>query len=64
MGVEHAAAPAVGAPLRLLVADDQPIIRRGLALMLDAEPDIEVVGQAADGQRRWSWRTPCTPTWW
>ncbi len=51
MGVEHAAAPAVGAPLRLLVADDQPIIRRGLALMLDAEPDIEVVGQAADGQQ-------------
>ena len=37
-------------PLRLLVADDQAIIRRGLALMLDAEPDIEVVGQAADGQ--------------
>ncbi|MBS0301548.1 MAG: response regulator transcription factor, partial [Proteobacteria bacterium] len=51
MGVEHAAAPAVGAPLRLLVADDQPIIRRGLALMLDAEPDIEVVGQATDGQQ-------------
>ena len=37
-------------PLRLLVADDQAIIRRGLALMLDAEPDIQVVGQAADGQ--------------
>lgn len=37
-------------PLRLLVADDQAIIRRGLALMLDAEPDIEVVGQAGDGQ--------------
>ena len=51
MGVEHAAAPAVGAPLRLLVADDQPIIRRGLALMLGAEDDIEVVGQAADGQQ-------------
>ena len=38
-------------PLRLLVADDQPIIRRGLALMLGAEDDIEVVGQAADGQQ-------------
>jgi DNA-binding NarL/FixJ family response regulator len=36
-------------PLRLLIADDQPIIRRGLAMMLGAEPDIEVVGQAADG---------------
>jgi len=40
-----------GQALRLLVVDDQPIIRRGLALMLDAEPDIEVVGQAADGQQ-------------
>lgn len=41
---------APGAPLRLLVVDDQPIIRRGLALMLGAEPGIAVVGQAADGQ--------------
>jgi DNA-binding NarL/FixJ family response regulator len=36
-------------PLRLLIADDQPLIRRGLAMMLQAEPGIEVVGQAADG---------------
>ncbi|MBS0500786.1 MAG: response regulator transcription factor [Burkholderiaceae bacterium] len=43
--------PVNAAPLRLLVADDQPIIRRGLALMLDAEDDIAVVGQAADGQQ-------------
>ncbi|HSW07721.1 response regulator transcription factor [Aquabacterium sp.] len=35
--------------LRLLIVDDQPLIRRGLAMMLATEPDIEVVGQAADG---------------
>lgn len=35
--------------LRVLVADDQALIRRGLAMMLEAESDIEVVGQAADG---------------
>jgi DNA-binding NarL/FixJ family response regulator len=35
--------------LRLLIVDDQPLIRRGLAMMLAAEPGIEVVGQAADG---------------
>ena len=38
-----------GRPLRLLIVDDQPLIRRGLAMMLAAEPGIEVVGQAADG---------------
>lgn len=36
-------------PLRLLIVDDQPLIRRGLALMLASEAGIEVVGQAADG---------------
>lgn len=36
--------------LRLLIVDDQPIIRRGLSMMLAAEEDIAVVGQAADGQ--------------
>jgi DNA-binding NarL/FixJ family response regulator len=35
--------------LRLLIVDDQPIIRRGLALMLASEPGVDVVGQAADG---------------
>ncbi|MEO8096039.1 MAG: response regulator transcription factor, partial [Pseudolysinimonas sp.] len=36
-------------PIRLLIADDQPLIRRGLAMMLASESGIEVVGQAADG---------------
>ncbi len=37
-------------PLKLLIVDDQPLIRRALAMTLQHEPDIEVVGQAADGQ--------------
>lgn len=37
-------------PLRLLIVDDQPLIRRGMALILAEEPGIEVVGQASDGQ--------------
>ena len=37
------------ARVRLLIVDDQPIIRRGLALMLAAESDVDVVGQASDG---------------
>jgi DNA-binding NarL/FixJ family response regulator len=35
--------------IRVLVADDQEIVRTGLTMILDAQPDIEVVGVAADG---------------
>ncbi len=35
--------------VRVLIADDQEIVRAGLVMLLDAQPDIEVVGQAADG---------------
>jgi DNA-binding NarL/FixJ family response regulator len=41
--------PAPSAPIRVLIADDQSLIRRGMSLILAAEADIEVVGQAADG---------------
>ena len=36
--------------IRLLVADDHPVVRAGLRLLLSAQPDMEVVGEAADGQ--------------
>ncbi|MFC9294782.1 response regulator [Streptomyces sp. NPDC057011] len=36
--------------IRVLVADDQTIIRYGLRIMLNAQPGIEVVGEAADGR--------------
>src|SRR5687767_13047442 len=35
--------------IRVVVADDQEIVRTGLTMILDAQPDIEVVGNAADG---------------
>jgi DNA-binding NarL/FixJ family response regulator len=36
--------------LRVLITDDQPLLRLGFRLFLDAEPDITVVGEAEDGQ--------------
>lgn len=37
------------APIRILVADDHPIVRDGLIAILGTQPDFEVVGKAADG---------------
>jgi DNA-binding NarL/FixJ family response regulator len=37
--------------VRVLVADDQELIRTGLTMILDAQPDVAVVGQAADGHQ-------------
>jgi len=35
--------------IRILVADDHPLVREGLMARLDAEPDLSVVGEASDG---------------
>ncbi|MHA6619892.1 response regulator [Pseudonocardia sp. DLS-67] len=37
------------APTRILLADDHALVRQGLRLILDAEPDLAVVAEAADG---------------
>jgi DNA-binding NarL/FixJ family response regulator len=39
----------VDVSVRVLIADDQELVRMGLRIILDAQPDIEVVGEAADG---------------
>lgn len=36
--------------IRVVLADDQEIVRTGLRMILDAQPDIEVVGEAGDGR--------------
>src|SRR5215213_9584759 len=36
--------------IRVIVADDQELVRAGLTMILDAQPGIEVVGEAADGR--------------
>ena len=44
-----AAAAGGGRVIRVLVADDQALVRGGFRLMIDAQPDMTVVGEAADG---------------
>ncbi len=42
--------PEQGGLIRIVLADDHPVVREGLAGMLAAEADLEVVGQATNGQ--------------
>ncbi|HXV07216.1 MAG TPA: response regulator transcription factor [Burkholderiales bacterium] len=46
------AEPAPGAPrlIRVLIADDHPLVRRGLAAIINMEEDASVVGEAGDGE--------------
>lgn len=37
-------------PIRILIADDHGVVRAGLRALLDAEPDLQVVGEATDSQ--------------
>jgi DNA-binding NarL/FixJ family response regulator len=36
---------------RVLIADDQSMVRRGFRMIIDSEPDLEVVGEASDGEQ-------------
>jgi two-component system response regulator NreC len=47
--------------IRVLIADDHTIVREGVHLLLDAQPDITVVGEAADGNQVLSLARSLTP---
>jgi DNA-binding NarL/FixJ family response regulator len=40
----------MSAPIRVVICDDQALIRSGFATIIDAQPDLEVVGECEDGQ--------------
>jgi DNA-binding NarL/FixJ family response regulator len=47
--------------IRVLIADDHPAYRKGLASMLDDEPDIELVGEAENGREAIALTGECAP---
>ena len=48
-GADAARSPAAE-PIRTLIVDDHALFRRGLEMVLESEPDIELVGEACDGE--------------
>jgi DNA-binding NarL/FixJ family response regulator len=48
-GPEAHAATAAGTPIRIILVDDQELVRAGFRMVLDAQPDMRVVGEAGDG---------------
>ncbi len=42
--------PRASQRIRIVLADDHPVVRRGIAFCLERHPNLEVVGEAADGQ--------------
>jgi NarL family two-component system response regulator LiaR len=47
---DHTAGVAGPEPIRVLVADDHAIVRKGICALLATEPGIDVIGEARDGQ--------------
>ena len=49
--------------IRVVIADDQALVRGGFVVMVRAAPDMEVVGEAGDGAQAVRWSASITPTW-
>lgn len=47
---EHAGQSGTEHPISVLIADDQSLIRAGFAMVINSQPDMRVVGEAADGR--------------
>ncbi|MBO0831948.1 MAG: response regulator transcription factor, partial [Actinobacteria bacterium] len=49
-GGDAGTSTAASDPIRTLIVDDHALFRRGLEMVLESEPDIELVGEASDGE--------------
>jgi DNA-binding NarL/FixJ family response regulator len=64
VGVDHLAIGedgGVGVTIRVLLVDDQALLRQGFAMILAHEPDIEIVAEAGDGQEAVTVARSCAP---
>jgi DNA-binding NarL/FixJ family response regulator len=52
-----------GVPARLLIADDHAMVREGLCSMLANEPDLQIVGEAKDGEEALNLSRRFSPSW-
>jgi len=52
---------SAGAPIRVCLIEDHLIVRAGLRLLLDMQPDIEVVGEAGNRQEAFAIASQCSP---
>ena len=49
--------------IKVLVVDDQKLVRAGFRVILNAEPDMTVVGEASDGVEALRETATCSRTW-
>src|SRR5690349_15317727 len=47
--------------LRIFLADDHMVVREGLKTLINAQPDMSVIGEASDGQTAWQQARNCHP---
>ncbi|MBA3806644.1 MAG: response regulator transcription factor [Acidobacteria bacterium] len=47
--------------LRMLLADDHEVLREGLKLLINSQPDMEVIAEASDGMSAWQQAKECRP---
>ena len=48
--------------IRVLLVDDQALVRTGFRMIINTEPDLQVIGEAPTAARRSPRPTACTPT--
>src|SRR5580765_4093701 len=47
--------------LQIFLADDHMVVREGLKTLINAQPDMSVIGEAGDGQTAWQQAQECQP---